>query len=59
MACRGVHFSITEDVAERLLWAKDDQELVAIVEEIEEEWDAAHETDKAWDALHRCLSNGT
>jgi hypothetical protein len=58
-ACRGVHFAITEQQAERLLGAEDDEQLVAIVGEIEDEWDLAYETDKAWDALHRCLSNGT
>ena len=59
MACRGVHFAIDDEQAQRLLAARDDDELVAIVEEIEEQWDAAFETDKAWDALLRCLSNGT
>ena len=60
MACRGVHFAITAQEAERLLAAKDDEELVGIVtDEIEEAWEVAFETDKAWDALHRCLSNGT
>ena len=59
MGCLGVHFSIDASEAERLLAAGDDEELLAIVEEIEEEWADAFETDKAWDALHRCLSNGT
>jgi hypothetical protein len=60
MACRGVHFAISEEQAQRLLAAKDDEALVGIVQdEIEAEWELAYETDKAWDALHRCLSNGT
>jgi hypothetical protein len=60
MSCRGVHFAINAEQAERLLAAEDDEELVEIVsEEIEEAWELAFETDKAWDALHRCLSNGT
>jgi hypothetical protein len=59
MGCRGVHFAINDQQVERLLGAEDDDELVEIVEEIEEEWEAVFETDKAWDALHRCLSNGT
>lgn len=59
MGCLGVHFAIDSDRADRLLAAADDEELLAVVEEIEEAWDAAFETDKAWDALHRCLSDGT
>jgi hypothetical protein len=62
VACLGVHFAITNEVAQRLLAAEDDDELVDIVkEEIEPAWDEEHlfETGKAWDALHRCLSDGT
>ena len=61
MTALGVHFAITTARAEALLAAEDDDALVAIVEEIEEEWEApfVFETDKGWDALHRCLSNGT
>jgi hypothetical protein len=59
MGCLGVHFSIDAAQAERLLGAADDDELLELVEEIEEEWADAFETDKAWDALHRCLSDGT
>jgi hypothetical protein len=61
MTARGVHFAVTTDRAEALLAAEDDDALVAIVEEIEEEWDESfvHESDKGWDALHRCLSDGT
>ncbi|MEV8093087.1 DUF1877 family protein [Kitasatospora sp. NPDC085879] len=61
MACRGVHFALTADQSARLLAAADDEEVLAVVEEIEEAWDRDHlaETDKAWDALHRCLADGT
>lgn len=59
MSCRGVHFAITAEQAARLLEASDDDALRAVVEEIEEAWECAYETDKAWDAIHRCLSNGT
>ncbi|MCC6740241.1 MAG: YfbM family protein [Planctomycetia bacterium] len=62
MSCLGVHFVISAEQATRLLKAKDDEELVSIVqEEIEEAMDDdnSFQTDKAWDALHRCLSDGT
>src|SRR4051812_26489295 len=59
MGCRGVHFAINASDAERLLAAEDDDARVEIVDELEEEWECAFETDKAWDALHRCFSNGT
>ena len=63
MACRGVHFAITTEEAERLKGASgDDVEVLHLVQdEIEQAWDEEHlcETDKAWDAIHRCLTNGT
>jgi len=62
MGCLGVHFAITADLAQKLVGAEDDEELVNLVqEEIEGPWDEERlfETDKAWDALHRCLSDGT
>lgn len=59
MAGRGVHFAIDAEQAKRLSEAGDDDELLEIVEEIEEAWDLAFETDKAWDVLHRCFSGGT
>lgn len=60
MACRGVHFAITPDQAEKLLAAAGDEELMKTVEEIEESWDTENlaESDKAWDAMHRCLTDG-
>jgi len=62
VACRGVHFAITDVEAKKLRGAAGDEELKRVVqEEIEEKWERDHlfETDKAWDALHRCLSDGT
>ena len=61
MACRGVHFALTLDEMARLESAHDDDGLMAVVEEIENQWDGDWlvETDKAWDAIHRCLIGGT
>lgn len=57
----GVHFAVDQEQERRLLNAADDEDLMAVIEEIEEgadeAWQAA--TDKAWDAIHRCLSDGT
>ncbi len=61
MACRGVHFAIEKEQYEKLMSAKNDDDVIEIIqEEIEEEWDQEwlHETDKAWDAIHRCLTDG-
>ena len=60
MACRGVHFALTLDEADRIKAASGDEDLMAAVEEIEERWDREWlmETDKAWDAIHRCLTGG-
>ncbi|GHC12684.1 DUF1877 family protein [Cerasicoccus arenae] len=63
MACRGVHFAITDDDLKALRAAESDEALIEIIqEEIEERWekDAGFvcETDKAWDAIHRCLTDG-
>jgi hypothetical protein len=64
MACLGVHFALTEAQSKKLLSVvsdKSDDDVLAVVEEIEESWDEefAQETDKAWDAIHRCFSDGT
>jgi hypothetical protein len=63
MACRGVHFAITEETSQHLKRAVgDDEQVLRIVQdEIEEAWDEEHlcQSDKAWDAIHRCLTNGT
>jgi len=59
VACRGVHFAITESDAARLLGAPDDTRVLEIIQdEIEEQWDEEwlYQTDKAWDAIHRCLT---
>lgn len=56
----GVHFAIDAATAQRLLAADDDDELSALIEEIEMELldiDSCG-TDKAWDAIHRCLTDG-
>ncbi|WP_345694853.1 YfbM family protein [Kitasatospora terrestris] len=56
----GVHFAIDATTAGRLLAAADDGQVVALVEEIEEEAvGVGHcDTDKAWDAIHRSLTDG-
>ncbi len=62
MACRGVHFAITQADLEHLLTAGSDQAVLQIVQDdIEERWeqDWLYQSDKAWDAIHRCLTNGT
>lgn len=61
MACRGVHFALTGDQVAQLVAAREDAEVMRVVEQIEEEWDPdwLAEMDKAWDALHRCLTDGT
>jgi hypothetical protein len=61
VACRGVHFALTEEHFKKILECKTDDELIELIqEEIEEEWDEEwlRETDKAWDAIHRCLTDG-
>lgn len=60
MACRGVFFAITLEKVEALLGAKDDEELKAVLEGIEDAWDEENvaECDKAWDAMHRALTDG-
>ena len=62
MACRGVHFALTDEDAKRVLAAAgDDEALIGIIQEdIESRWDTdwLAETDKAWDAIHRCLTDG-
>ena len=61
MACRGVHFALTEEQYTKVCDCVSDDELIEFIqEEIEEEWDEEwlRETDKAWDAIHRCLTDG-
>ncbi|MGE3821405.1 MAG: YfbM family protein [Isosphaeraceae bacterium] len=61
MGCRGVHFALSPEELADLEAAKDDEALMALIEEIEDRWDRDWlvETDKAWDAIHRCLTDGT
>jgi hypothetical protein len=61
MACRGVFFALTESQDRALVATRDDAEVSAFVEGVEEGWDHDWlcEADKAWDALHRCLGDGT
>jgi hypothetical protein len=56
----GVHFAIDAEAANRLLTATDDDQVDALVEEIEEDTIGVDfcETDKAWDAIHRSLTDG-
>ncbi len=62
MACRGVHFAITDEDLAALRLAGSDEAVMEIIEAIEERWEKADgfvcETDKAWDAIHRCLTDG-
>jgi hypothetical protein len=57
----GVHFALDEGQRDRLLAAKNDDEVMAAIAGIEEAWDKDHvgESDKAWDAIHRCLTDGS
>lgn len=61
MAARGVHFAITSDQLASLVAACNDDDLMAVIEQIEEPWDKEYlaESDKAWDAIHRCLTDGS
>lgn len=61
MACRGVHFAITQDDLDALRRAEENGDLFEVLEGIEERWEEGfvYETDKAWDAIHRCLTDGT
>jgi hypothetical protein len=62
MACRGVHFAISDETAARMRDVEgDDDALLEVVSEVEETWDRDWlvETDKAWDAIHRCLTDGS
>ena len=63
MACRGVHFALTDEQRTQLLAIVESPgEVIGFIQEdIEEQWDTDWlcETDKAWDAIHRCLTDGT
>src|SRR5262245_10806940 len=61
VACRGVFLALTELQEAALVATRDDEDVRAFVQEIEEMWDDDWlcEVDKAWDAMHRCLADGT
>lgn len=61
MANRGVHFALTDAQTKALFAAKNQREIMSVIEEIEEEWDKEYlaASDKAWDAIHRCLTDGS
>ncbi|GAA2398374.1 hypothetical protein GCM10010191_01370 [Actinomadura vinacea] len=54
----GVHFALDQEQERLVLGAEGDEELAAVIEEIEETSDPHWHmpSDKAWDAIHRCLS---
>jgi hypothetical protein len=63
VACRGVHFALTDEDLKLVLSCDSDDALVDLIQcEIEERYleakDWSYETDKAWDAIHRCLAAG-
>ncbi|TQV69702.1 DUF1877 family protein [Exilibacterium tricleocarpae] len=61
MACRGVHFALSDQQYEKLCQLESDEDVIDFIQEdIEEQWDKEwlRETDKAWDAMHRCLTDG-
>jgi hypothetical protein len=66
MACLGVHFAITTDVAERLTrdWPLTTTDAVARLEDLDRQFEALHAegwvdmTDNAWDGIHRSLTDG-
>ncbi len=61
MACRGVFFALDAEQARRVQSAKNDPQLMEVIEEIEETWDREFlaECDKSWDAMHRLLADGS
>ena len=65
MACRGVHFALTDSEAKALLACKDDDARIEHVQEkieapfFDDQPERLAETDKAWDAMHRALTDGS
>jgi len=62
MACRGVHFALTEEESKQLLKEAETGKAIDFIQEVVEarwETDWPQETDKSWDAIHRCLTDGT
>lgn len=66
MACLGVHFAITADVADRLTRDRppSNTDVVAWLEDLDRQFHAldakgwVEMTDKAWDGIHRSLTDG-
>jgi hypothetical protein len=66
MACLGVHFAITAEMAARLNYnrAPSTADVVAFIEYLERQFNTllaegwVEMTDKAWDGIHRCLTDG-
>src|SRR6516225_8751946 len=66
MACLGVHFAITAELAERLTRDRplSNTEVVALLKDLDRQFNALHAegwvemTDNAWDGIHRSLTDG-
>jgi Domain of unknown function (DUF1877) len=61
MSQRGVYFALLPADVQKLRDAKNDQQLLAVIQDdIEERWDEEwlFQTDKGWAAIHRCLTDG-
>ena len=65
MSCLGVHFAIDDLEEKKILSFKDNDSILAYLQEkLEENYFKNHsdtfmaESDKAWDAIHRCLTDG-
>lgn len=56
----GVHFALSGTDEARLLAAESDEDVIAVVEEIEETSELVEhcDTDKAWEAIHRAFTDG-
>jgi len=62
MANRGVFFALNPLMEKKLLAAKNDDDLLGMIQaDIEEDWDQEWlcDIEDAWDPLHRCLTDGT
>lgn len=58
---RGVLFALNAEDDEKIAEAESDEDVMAVVERLEGEWDRtwAEDLGPTWDPLHRCLSDGT
>lgn len=54
-------FALTKEEEAALLSARDTEEVLDAILEIEERWDEPwlRQMDKSWDAIHRCLGDGS